>query len=195
MIWCAIIMRPFFSLGCGLIHSYRYFAWFGPGVWWVTRTHGLLHLFPFRSSSGPQMVFGKHSCWPTVWRCFRSELQQRLHSAYLWIRQRTGGLWFCLQYITRKTHFQMTMWDLSNGKLLRTIADAHPPGTAVLHVKVSEMLSAESYIFCICLSSLMISPLQCVVIAEDPYLSWKWGNYIHIFVHFASDYLQTIDWR
>ena len=28
------------------------------------------------------------------------------------------------------------MWDLTNGKLLRTIADAHPPGTAVLHVKV-----------------------------------------------------------
>ena len=28
------------------------------------------------------------------------------------------------------------MWDLTNGKLLRTITDAHPPGTAVLHIKV-----------------------------------------------------------
>ena len=31
---------------------------------------------------------------------------------------------------------QITMWDLTNGKLLRTITDAHPPGTAILHVKV-----------------------------------------------------------
>ncbi|XP_061914990.1 vacuolar protein sorting-associated protein 8 homolog isoform X3 [Entelurus aequoreus] len=30
---------------------------------------------------------------------------------------------------------QITMWDLANGKLLRTITDAHPPGTAILHVK------------------------------------------------------------
>uniref|UniRef100_A0A4W5KEV1 Uncharacterized protein n=1 Tax=Hucho hucho TaxID=62062 RepID=A0A4W5KEV1_9TELE len=29
----------------------------------------------------------------------------------------------------------ITMWDLANGKLLRTISDAHPPGTAILHVK------------------------------------------------------------
>uniref|UniRef100_A0A3B4VHP0 VPS8 subunit of CORVET complex n=1 Tax=Seriola dumerili TaxID=41447 RepID=A0A3B4VHP0_SERDU len=28
---------------------------------------------------------------------------------------------------------QITMWDLANGKLLRTISDAHPPGTAILH--------------------------------------------------------------
>nr|XP_015214627.1 PREDICTED: vacuolar protein sorting-associated protein 8 homolog [Lepisosteus oculatus] len=33
---------------------------------------------------------------------------------------------------------QMTMWDLANGKLLRTITDAHPPGTAVLHVKFTD---------------------------------------------------------
>jgi len=32
---------------------------------------------------------------------------------------------------------QITMWDLNNGKLLRTITDVHPPGTAILHVKVS----------------------------------------------------------
>ena len=36
------------------------------------------------------------------------------------------------------------MWDLTSGKLLRTITDAHPPGTAVLHIKVSywELLTA-----------------------------------------------------
>ncbi|KTF78154.1 hypothetical protein cypCar_00041041 [Cyprinus carpio] len=30
---------------------------------------------------------------------------------------------------------QITMWDLANGKLLRTMTDTHPPGTAILHVK------------------------------------------------------------
>ncbi|XP_034079092.1 vacuolar protein sorting-associated protein 8 homolog isoform X4 [Gymnodraco acuticeps] len=33
---------------------------------------------------------------------------------------------------------QITMWDLASGKLLRTITDAHPPGTAVLHVKFTD---------------------------------------------------------
>nr|XP_020479091.1 vacuolar protein sorting-associated protein 8 homolog [Monopterus albus] len=33
---------------------------------------------------------------------------------------------------------QITMWDLAHGKLLRTITDAHPPGTAVLHVKFTD---------------------------------------------------------
>lgn len=32
---------------------------------------------------------------------------------------------------------QITMWDLQSGKLLRTITDAHPLGSAVLHVMVS----------------------------------------------------------
>ena len=31
---------------------------------------------------------------------------------------------------------QITMWDLQSGKLLRTITDAHPLGSAVLHVMV-----------------------------------------------------------
>ncbi|XP_063412679.1 vacuolar protein sorting-associated protein 8 homolog [Mytilus trossulus] len=35
---------------------------------------------------------------------------------------------------------QITMWDLTTGKLLRTIADAHPPGTAVLHIKFTDSL-------------------------------------------------------
>jgi len=30
------------------------------------------------------------------------------------------------------------MWDLQSGKLLRTITDAHPLGSAVLHVMVSK---------------------------------------------------------
>ncbi|KAG7512101.1 vacuolar sorting-associated 8-like isoform X1 [Solea senegalensis] len=33
---------------------------------------------------------------------------------------------------------QITMWDLANGKLLRTITDAHPPGTAILHLKFTD---------------------------------------------------------
>ena len=39
------------------------------------------------------------------------------------------------------------MWDLTNGKLLRTIADAHPPGTAVLHVKVDYPYYIKQYQF------------------------------------------------
>jgi len=31
---------------------------------------------------------------------------------------------------------QITMWDLQSGKLLRSITDAHPMGSAVLHVMV-----------------------------------------------------------
>uniref|UniRef100_A0AAR2LBX3 Vacuolar protein sorting-associated protein 8 homolog n=1 Tax=Pygocentrus nattereri TaxID=42514 RepID=A0AAR2LBX3_PYGNA len=34
---------------------------------------------------------------------------------------------------------QITMWDLANGKLLRTITDAHPPGTAILHIKFTDL--------------------------------------------------------
>lgn len=33
---------------------------------------------------------------------------------------------------------QITMWDLTNGKLLRTVTDAHPPGSAVLHLKFTD---------------------------------------------------------
>ncbi|XP_078010813.1 vacuolar protein sorting-associated protein 8 homolog isoform X7 [Phascolarctos cinereus] len=33
---------------------------------------------------------------------------------------------------------QMTMWDLASGKLLRSITDAHPPGTAILHIKFTD---------------------------------------------------------
>ncbi|XP_071822429.1 vacuolar protein sorting-associated protein 8 homolog isoform X2 [Apostichopus japonicus] len=33
---------------------------------------------------------------------------------------------------------QMTMWDLTTGKLLRTMTDAHPPGSAVLHIQFTD---------------------------------------------------------
>ncbi|KAJ8019457.1 Vacuolar protein sorting-associated protein 8-like [Holothuria leucospilota] len=33
---------------------------------------------------------------------------------------------------------QMTMWDLMTGKLLRTMTDAHPPGSAVLHIQFTD---------------------------------------------------------
>lgn len=43
-----------------------------------------------------------------------------------------------------RLHDQITMWDLANGKLLRTITDAHPPGTAILHVKVHAHTHTQS---------------------------------------------------
>uniref|UniRef100_H2ZCD2 Vacuolar protein sorting-associated protein 8 central domain-containing protein n=1 Tax=Ciona savignyi TaxID=51511 RepID=H2ZCD2_CIOSA len=33
---------------------------------------------------------------------------------------------------------EILMYDVTNGKLLRTITDAHPPGTAVLHIKFTD---------------------------------------------------------
>ncbi|XP_060097988.1 vacuolar protein sorting-associated protein 8 homolog isoform X3 [Heteronotia binoei] len=33
---------------------------------------------------------------------------------------------------------EITMWDLASGKLLRSITDAHPPGTAILHIKFTD---------------------------------------------------------
>lgn len=46
---------------------------------------------------------------------------------------------------------QITMWDLANGKLLRTITDAHPPGTAILHVKVQSYTHTNTRV-CVCVS-------------------------------------------
>ncbi|XP_028835782.1 vacuolar protein sorting-associated protein 8 homolog isoform X2 [Denticeps clupeoides] len=43
---------------------------------------------------------------------------------------------------------QITMWDLANGKLLRTITDAHPPGTAILHVKVLQFTDNPTLAIC-----------------------------------------------
>ena len=58
----------------------------------------------------------------TLWTVFRSP----------WTQANCWGL----SLIDIVDCVQITMWDLNTGKLLRTIADAHPPGTAVLHVKV-----------------------------------------------------------
>ncbi|XP_037126745.1 vacuolar protein sorting-associated protein 8 homolog isoform X2 [Syngnathus acus] len=44
----------------------------------------------------------------------------------------------CSRLLCGFANGQMTMWDLANGKLLRTITDAHPPGTAILHVKFTD---------------------------------------------------------
>lgn len=46
------------------------------------------------------------------------------------------------------------MWDLASGKLLRSITDAHPPGTAILHIKVILgffSLSNTFYYVCVCI--------------------------------------------
>lgn len=41
------------------------------------------------------------------------------------------------------------MWDLASGKLLRSITDAHPPGTAILHIKVISLFSFFTNFFVI----------------------------------------------
>lgn len=81
------------------------------------------------------------------------------------------------------------MWDLANGKLLRTITDAHPPGTAILHVKVykkytqREMCEMYGYrvffliFICVCVCSLQMTQLlQCAMTVEDQCLSWRSGK-------------------
>uniref|UniRef100_A0A3Q2VMC3 Uncharacterized protein n=1 Tax=Haplochromis burtoni TaxID=8153 RepID=A0A3Q2VMC3_HAPBU len=54
---------------------------------------------------------------------------------------------------------QITMWDLANGKLLRTITDAHPPGTAILHVKVHAHTHTCKVSFVLLLSPNVTPPL------------------------------------
>ena len=44
----------------------------------------------------------------------------------------------CTRLLCGFARGQITMWDLSTGKLLRTVTDAHPPGTAILHVKFTD---------------------------------------------------------
>ncbi|XP_067145381.1 vacuolar protein sorting-associated protein 8 homolog isoform X3 [Centruroides vittatus] len=44
----------------------------------------------------------------------------------------------CTRLLCGYSEGQITMWDLTNGKLLRTILDAHPPQTAVLHIKFTD---------------------------------------------------------
>lgn len=39
------------------------------------------------------------------------------------------------------------MWDLASGKLLRSITDAHPPGTAILHIKVKSLFSFSNNLY------------------------------------------------
>ncbi|XP_076368429.1 vacuolar protein sorting 8 isoform X2 [Tachypleus tridentatus] len=44
----------------------------------------------------------------------------------------------CSRLLCGYARGQLTMWDLANGKLLRTITDVHPLQTAVLHVKFTD---------------------------------------------------------
>jgi hypothetical protein len=56
---------------------------------------------------------------------------------YLCSNSEVVCIWYLYEIIQHILFFlQITMWDLTNGKLIRTITDAHPPGTAVLHIKV-----------------------------------------------------------
>ncbi|KAL5005898.1 hypothetical protein ScPMuIL_017056 [Solemya velum] len=44
----------------------------------------------------------------------------------------------CTRLLSGFAKGQITMWDLTNGKLIRTITDAHPPGAAILHIKFTD---------------------------------------------------------
>ena len=44
----------------------------------------------------------------------------------------------CSRLLVGYARGQLTMWDLTSGKLLRTITDAHSPGVAVLGVKFTD---------------------------------------------------------
>ncbi|CAL1539613.1 unnamed protein product [Lymnaea stagnalis] len=54
----------------------------------------------------------------------------------------------CTRLICGFARGQITMWDLTTGKLLRTILDAHPPGTAILHIKFT-----DSFVLAVCSDS------------------------------------------
>ncbi|BFY99915.1 hypothetical protein BsWGS_02955 [Bradybaena similaris] len=54
----------------------------------------------------------------------------------------------CTRLLCGFARGQITMWDLTTGKLLRTITDAHPPGTAVLHIKFT-----DSFVLAVCSDS------------------------------------------
>jgi hypothetical protein len=43
----------------------------------------------------------------------------------------------CTRLLAGFARGHILMFDIVNGKLLRTMSDVHPPGTAVLHVKAS----------------------------------------------------------
>lgn len=47
----------------------------------------------------------------------------------------------CSRLLVGYAKGQITMWDLTNGKLLRSISDAHPEGQAVIHVKFTDSLT------------------------------------------------------
>ncbi|XP_013089193.2 vacuolar protein sorting-associated protein 8 homolog [Biomphalaria glabrata] len=54
----------------------------------------------------------------------------------------------CTRLLCGFARGQITMWDLTTGKLLRTILDAHPPGTAILHIKFT-----DSFVLAVCSDS------------------------------------------
>lgn len=87
---------------------------------------------------------------------------------------------------------QITMWDLANGKLLRTITDAHPPGTAILHVKVQSYTHTNTRVCVLAFgtvrltsppcwtssrSSRMIRLSRCATTAEDPFSNLPSGKW------------------
>ena len=59
------------------------------------------------------------------------------------------------------------MWDLASGKLLRSITDAHPPGTAILHIKVTSLFSFSDNFY----HYVFMSVVKYTLYKQN---SWKW---------------------
>ena len=61
----------------------------------------------------------------------------------------------CTRLLVGHARGQLTMWDLTSGKLLRTLTDVHSPGVAVLSVKftddktVAVMSDSGGSVFCL----------------------------------------------
>jgi len=44
----------------------------------------------------------------------------------------------CTRLLVGHIHGQIVMWDMTSGKVLRTITNVHPPGVSVLRVRYTE---------------------------------------------------------
>ncbi|XP_022795599.1 vacuolar protein sorting-associated protein 8 homolog [Stylophora pistillata] len=111
------------------------------------------------TSHGVVLVFGKdnHSCINTY--KYRSEEMRNIHSAAISLLSVLMHINFlinhvigaeygavtslginmeCTRLLCGHARGQITMWDLQSGKLLRQITDAHPMGSAVLHVMFTD---------------------------------------------------------
>uniref|UniRef100_A0A8C2AZ37 VPS8 subunit of CORVET complex n=1 Tax=Cyprinus carpio TaxID=7962 RepID=A0A8C2AZ37_CYPCA len=84
------------------------------------------------TSHGLALVFGKHN--QALRLCLGTTVTGAEYGAVSALSINHD----CTRLLCGFAKGQITMWDLANGKLLRTMTDAHPPGTAILHVKFTD---------------------------------------------------------